>query len=112
MPSDLQPTTPLARALREAMQSRGLTAADLIREVGQTEATMRNVIDGRVTLTNKNVRDALDAYFNAPVGTTMAIAEGRMTGYPNDRMTQLVQLAQPLSEEAVDHLVGFLRAIS
>jgi ribosome-binding protein aMBF1 (putative translation factor) len=108
---DLQPMTPLARALREAMQNRGLTPADLIHELGQPEATVRNVIDGRVARPNRTVRDAIDRYFDAPAAT-LAIADGRMTGYPNNRLSELVQLAQPLPGEAVEHLVGFLRAIS
>jgi hypothetical protein len=70
------------------------------------------VIDGRVTRPNKTVRDALDEYFDAPLGTTLGIADGRMTEYPNARMTELVQLAQQLPDDVVGHLMGLLRAIS
>lgn len=94
------------------MRARGLTAADLARELGQPEPTVRNVVDGKVREPGRKLRDALDVYLDAPTGTTLAIVRGELDAYPSDALRELVHLAQPLPNGAVEHLVGFLRSIS
>lgn len=105
--------TPLAAALHSAMRARGLRVADLARETGQSEATVRAAADGRVEVPHLPVRDAFDAYFGAARGTTLDICDGvNTTGYPGVPIRELVALVEPLPAEGLAGLVAFVRAVT
>lgn len=105
-------STPLAAALHEAMRARGLRVADLAREMGQSEATVRAAADGRVAVPHKPVRDAFDVYFGAALGTTLDICEGRAARYPGVPIRELVALVAPLPPDGLAGLVTFVRTVT
>ena len=94
------------------MRARGITVADLARDVHQPEPTVRGVYDGKVTTPGRRLRDALDHYFDVPRGTTLSIVEGEVDHYPTDHLHELCLLAGMLPGDAVERLTGFLRAIT
>ena len=103
---------PIASALREAMTIRGITVADLARDLDWPAPSLYNIHSGRVhVIRERHLRDALDDYLGAPTGTTLAICEGKLPGYPNDRLLELYRLGADLPPGALDHLVGLLRAV-
>lgn len=103
--------TPLAAALHEAMRERGLRVADLARELGVKEPTVRAAADGRVEVPHWPLREALDAYFGAPSGTTLDICERRVKAYPSEAERRLVALVQALPAELRHPLMAFLEAL-
>ena len=104
--------TPIGTALRAVMRGRGLTVADLARDLHQPEPTVRNVADGNVTVPHRRLRDALDDYFEVPRGTTLSIAEGETEHYPADHLHELCLIAGMLPDGAVERLADFLRSIT
>lgn len=106
---------PIAVALAAVCDERGLTSADLVRIMrthGVPAPTMRNIIEGRVRTPGLEIRQALDEEFaGGIVGLTLRIAEGREPGYPTGSLLELAGAARLLSDEAIEHLVEFLRAV-
>lgn len=106
---------PLAVALRRALGERGMTASDLVRELGYpAPATVRQAIAGLVLRPNRELRDALDRYFGAPAGHTLRIVEGRVRRwYPApERTARLAHAAAGMSDEAVELLIELLEVMS
>ena len=67
---------PIALALREAMKAKGITVADLKRDLDWPDATLYNIHAGKVTMIrSRELRRRLDVYFEVPEGTTFRICE-------------------------------------
>lgn len=109
---------PIALAIAAVVDQRGMTSADLVRDMqrryGVPPGTMRNIIENKVRIPGRDIRTALDAEFapGLPTGTTLRVARGDEPGYPPDPLVELAQLARPLPDEALMHLVGFLRELA
>lgn len=112
------PTTPppLGRAIQAAIDVRGLSKADFIRQLGWKESTVRNLIDGPTRqCRDPELRQRLDEFFDAEPGTTMRIGrdgEGAYPTPPSDWLRQLVLLAPAVADEALEHLVAFIRIVT
>lgn len=104
--------TPLATALHEEMVARGLRVADLAREVGLSEPTVRAAADGRVAKPHFPVCAAFDVYFGVAPGTTLDICEGRATSYRAAPLRELIALLEPLPPDALAGLAAFVRAVT
>ena len=98
---------PLAVALHRALAERGMTGADFIRELGWTEATVRQAIEGKTATPNKRLRDRLDEYFGAPTGHTLRICIGEVAPYyPNpDRLARFAQALAGVDAAVVDRVL-------
>lgn len=108
---------PIALAIAAVLDQRGMTSADLVRDMhrdyGVPTGTMRNIIEHKVRIPGRDIRSALDAEFAPGLpGTTLRVAQGKEPGYPPDQLIELAHLARPLPDEAVMHLVGFLRLVA
>ena len=104
--------TPIGTALRAVMRGRGLTVADLARDLDQPEPTVRNLVNGQVRTPSRRLREALDDYLEVPRGTTLAIVEEELDHYPGNHLQELTLLAGLLDEDAINALVEFLRTIT
>jgi hypothetical protein len=107
--------TSLAAAIGEALRARGMIPADLVADSDLTEGTVGSLMSGRSRRPQRRTRDALDGFFGAPVGTTLAICEGRTDGYPNPPDAEwlaLVARYEPLGPAAHAALVTLYEAIS
>lgn len=105
---------PLAAALRRAISERGMTVADLVHELGWTEATVRQAIAGKTATPNKQLRDRLDTYFGAPTGHTLRIVHGDVPAYyPNpDRVARFAAALAGVADPVVDRLLDLIYAIA
>lgn len=101
--------TAIEAALKDAMGRRGLTVADLARELDVPEPTLRAIVDGRTAKPHRVVRDALDAYF-APAcpGTTLRICRGELFSYPGMERARLCRLVTLIPDDMVEHVTAVL----
>jgi transcriptional regulator with XRE-family HTH domain len=105
-------TSRLAAAVEEARRARGVTPAELARAAGLPEGTVGSILSGRSHRPQQDTRDRLDAFFDAPSGTTLAIAEGRAEGYPDVELRRLLDRLEPIGDAGYAALAAFIDAVS
>lgn len=104
--------TPLAMALDEELRSRGLRISELARDIGVPEPTLRNVYDGTTIVPNREMREALDDYFDARPSTTMRIIDGELDSYRASDVTRdLCRLARQLPDDVIADLFALMRTL-